>query len=232
MSLFAGGSAHGSMPNGAHLIMQDRLSTLGSFFLCDSEPNQDGFLIRYVSEGFLDLTHSAVMDNIGFRCGNLYGSTRMLQCKGELDDLANAIGYDPQKLISHVKWLWEYAFSRFSLLDDGSQFVIVPIRTKDGSYLVVEVLLTRLTHPDLGFKFVVCYAQVSDAISIAQLLDAVPGGDVGNHADLVQQRKAMLVKHMTDIGFDSGESVLFFQNKMLDVWWMMLHETGTVKFDS
>jgi len=76
-----------------YILMQDRLSTGGSFLLCDS--NARGFPIRYASQGFADLFGYYASECLGRKCGDLVAPKTMLDgpalhCLTQLCDLTGA----------------------------------------------------------------------------------------------------------------------------------------------
>ncbi|CAE8583153.1 unnamed protein product [Polarella glacialis] len=64
----------------AYLLLQDRLSTAGSFTICDNDFSDQGITIRSASPGFCDLFEYNAMESVGHRCCSFYGLFAVAKC--------------------------------------------------------------------------------------------------------------------------------------------------------
>jgi hypothetical protein len=215
-----------SMP---YILMQDRLSTGGSFILCDA--NATGFPIRYASQGFVDLFEYKASECLGKKCGDLVGGP----CIRDVTDL-EIQGHSKDSVITSVNFLTEYAANECRLMmenpDQTSAFALVLNRKKSGRLFVCELVMMAHRHPTLGWSYCVgLQRDVTDVVSISSLLDAVSSA---KYKELVEHTRKTMLDRVTSLGLRGTDAVLYLHEKASEMWQALMVQpwTSTSKLSS
>jgi len=193
----------------AHLFTQDRLSTEGSFVLCDG--NLKGFPISYASVGFVDLFGYSASECVGTSCGALTARPNIevaSQITGHSRELvAQAIDVQKSYITNNIAEI--YASDMFSC-------ALLLNCKKNGDMIVNEVVMFTIEHPTHGFKpyAVGLQKDVTHEVSIKQLLAITSLHEYGN---LIEERQASVKERMSKL--IAGKNVaVYLSEKVSDVW--------------
>jgi len=206
------------MQTAPYLLLQDRLSTIGSFIICDS--NARGFPMLYASQGFVDLFGYTAAECRGKSCGSLIAAPSIYHHDPELRGLASVSGMASQRVAESLDILTESTRKAVDLMIESREghmaYVQVVNRKKDGELFVCEVIMLVYTHAKLGWKFAVgLQADISDEVSVKDLLTSALTED---HLVLRESRRGAVNQQLArmDVGSDGlGE---YLHEKASEVW--------------
>jgi len=200
-----------------YILMQDRLSTGGSFLLCDS--NARGFPIRYASQGFADLFGYYASECLGRKCGDLVAPKTMLDgpalhCLTQLCDLTGA------EVQEGVQTLNEYIVEECQqmMAARGSKvgFAVVVNQKKDGTVFACEVVMIVYRHPVLGWSYTVGFQRdVTNEVPMKDLLLVALSRKC---KELMHSRQAQMEKRLEHLGIQGEDAVNYLHSKSADMW--------------
>jgi len=206
------------MQTAPYLLLQDRLSTIGSFIICDS--NARGFPMLYASQGFVDLFGYTAAECRGKSCGSLIAAPSIYHHDPELRGLASVSGMTSQRVAEGLDILTESTRKEVDLMMESRggyvAYVQVVNRKNDGEVFVCEVIMLVYTHPTLGWKFAVgLQTDISDEVSIKDLLTSALTGE---HLVLRKSRREIVNQQLArmDVGSDAIGEYLY--EKASEVW--------------
>jgi len=155
--------------------MQDRLSTRGSFILCDC--NAMGFPIRYASVGFCELFEYMASEIKGNKCGDLVAEKSIRANDPGLQHLAAEAGLSPEDTDRALKTITEHVNrecrSMVARPLELTGFGVVLNRTKTGRFKVIELAMVVCRHPTAGWLYSVgLQTDVTADISVRRLMRA------------------------------------------------------------
>jgi len=197
-------------------LLQDRLSTNGSFILCDAMA--EGFPIRHASRGFVDLFGYCPAECLGRKCGDLV--SRPSFCDGDVAAAAHAVGMSlsdaEAAVLVQTRFAAQEVRSMAKGTSDGPAFCLALNRTKDGHIFVNEILMFIMHHPVVGWPYSIgLQRDVSSSVSVGEMLRAV---DDEKLLALTASRRAVAEEHVQGLGMQADCAVEFFHNKALEMW--------------
>uniref|UniRef100_A0A7S0A6Y6 RRM domain-containing protein n=1 Tax=Pyrodinium bahamense TaxID=73915 RepID=A0A7S0A6Y6_9DINO len=199
----------------AYALMQDRLSTVGSFILCDGMA--DSFPIRYASRGFVELFGYTATECLGRPCGALVATsiTEAQVAKVSTDfGLSTA---DAQKAISvHTGQIIEECKNIMANPGEHISFSLVLNRTKTGNLFVCEVLMMAMEHPVVGWPYTIgLQRDVSDQVSVRELLQATSESAL---QELINRETGPVKDRIANLKLDTDMTREYFNSKSADMW--------------
>jgi len=200
----------------AFALLQDRLSTHGSFILCDAMA--DGFPIRHVSRGFVDLFGYRPAECLGKKCGHLVAGSSF---RGrDLAAAASSAGISVADAEAAVAVQTRIAAQEVTNMakgmSDGPAFCLALNRTKDGNLFVCEIVMFMMHHPDVGWPYSIgLQRDVSSSVSVGEMLRA---GDDEKLLVLAATHRAVVDKHVQCLNMQADFTVEYFHSKSLEMW--------------
>ncbi|CAE8638237.1 unnamed protein product, partial [Polarella glacialis] len=206
------------MPSWAFILLQDRLSTDGSFMLGDADVTHEGYVMRFVSPGFAELYGYLPSECVGLRCC----ACMALQTEDFLH-LAKTVDMELQMVKDSIHCIQAYVVQEAirEQTDSTPGFALLLERNKDGSLIVCEVMVSTQTHPANGWRYSLCLQTRSD-VSIIQILEAGLAG--GGYAELVRDRHERMIARLAASHIDVSAAHLYAEEKIMDVWAGMFAE--------
>mmetsp|Transcript_50491 Transcript_50491/g.130066 ORF Transcript_50491/g.130066 Transcript_50491/m.130066 type:complete len:905 (+) Transcript_50491:74-2788(+) len=199
-----------------YILMQDRLSTGGSFILCDA--NAQGFPIRYASQGFVDLFGYKAAECVGRRCGDLVAAP--IAKDPDMAGLGKGCGLSKADVAKGLDFLTEHAASEVrEMMANPAEhvaFALVLNRRKNQRVFVCELVMHAHQHPTFGWSY--CVGLQSDAtreVSIAKLLKAAVHG---GYEELVKGRRASMRQRVGRLGIGSDQAIRYLDEKAGEMW--------------
>jgi len=205
------------------MLVQDRLSTGGSFILCDALAV--GFPIRYASQGFVDLFGFKASECIGKKCGDLVGSPSIYAHDADLKALTAAHGVSHDMATEGLKAVTERAQEecRKMAADPTAHmgFALVVNRKSDGDLFVCEVLMQISHHTGTGWPYSVGFqSDITDDISVAELLKSAANGKLDA---LIASRNDAKNKHLENLCLKDKQVASYLNDKAEEMWYTLLN---------
>jgi len=200
----------------AFALLQDRLSTHGSFILCDAMA--DGFPIRHASRGFVDLFGYCPVECLGKKCGDLVGGPSFRGA--DLAAAAFSAGVtvaDAEAAVAVQTRIAAHEVRNMAKsMCDRPAFCLALNRTKNGTLFVCEIVMLMMHHPVVGWPYSIgLQRDVSSSVSVGEMLRA--GGDEKLLA-LTATHRAVVDKHVQCLNMQAGCTVEYFHNKSMEMW--------------
>jgi len=202
--------------------MQDRLSSGGSFLLCDCKAI--GFPIRYASMGFSDLFGYAPAECTGRKCGDLVAEAAIRAHDPELRALAAVAEMGAAEVDIALK-----AMTRFAAQDcrammaspnDGMGAALILNRSKKGKLKVIELVMLVCRHPRCGWPYSVgLQTDITKEVSVNTLLRALVDG---NYTALLRQQEPGLQGRLRTLDIRSADAQRYLDSKASEMWESLL----------
>jgi len=201
-----------------YILMQDRLSTGGSFILCDS--NAMGFPIRYASTGFCELFGYTAVECKGQKCGDLVAEPSIRANDPGLKDLAASTGLSPEAADEALAQMTKYAAKECKAMmahpTELTGFALVPNRAKNGKLKVVELAMVVCRHPNAGWLYTVgLQTDVSQEVPLQKLFGAMANG---TYADLVKAQEPAMKTRLRLLDLGGGVASQYLDVKATEMW--------------
>jgi hypothetical protein len=202
----------------AYIMMQDRLSTGGSFILCDG--NANGFPISYASAGFCDLFGYPAAECKGVKCGDLVADKSILANDPELERTAKIAGLSPEAVRAGLSLMTAYTGNECKqIMEEAGKvsFSLVLNRRKNGELFVNELVMMTHRYPSLGWSYFVGFQRdISGEIPLTQLLQAASSRQ--DYLALVHKRDVHVVEHVRRLGVQGDDAVQYLHEKASEAW--------------
>lgn len=207
-----------------YLMTQDRLSTGGSFTLCD--PRLETFPIMYASRGFVDLFGYDASECNGKKCGSLVGGQSILEHDPGYHNLAKSVGLSPKEVAASIvnltKHIAEEVNEMMAKPAERIGLAHVVNRKKDGTLFVCEVTMISHLHPTLCWPYAAgLQHDVTDQISVKGLLSAALHG---KHSSFSKSRGEGVNKFLSSMQIGSTLVVEYLNEKAGEIWQNYLFE--------
>jgi hypothetical protein len=207
-----------AMSTVSYIMMQDRLSTGGSFILCDG--NTFGFPIAYASAGFCDLFEYNAAECKGVKCGDLVAAKSIIANDPDLKHTSEFAGVTPEELRAGIDLMTAYTGNECKqIIDEAGKvsFSLVLNRRKGGALFVCELVMLMHRYPSLGWSYFVGFQRdISQDISVTQLLRAAQSQE--DYLSLVRQRDAHVTKHIKGLGVLGEDTLQYLHEKASEAW--------------
>lgn len=202
----------------AYIMMQDRLSTGGSFILCDG--NATGFPISYASAGFCDLFGYPAVECKGVKCGDLVAAKSIIDNDSALKNTSSLAGVSTESVRVGLDLMTAYTGKECKEIinDDGKvSFSVVLNRRKDGELFVNELVMMMHRYPSLGWSYFVGFQRdISNEISVSQLMHAAQSAE--DYLSLIRERDAHVAAHVARLGAQREDAVQYLNEKASEAW--------------
>lgn len=213
----------------AYALMQDRLSTVGSFILCDGMA--DGFPIRYASRGFVDLFGYNAAECLNKSCGALVAGATITA--SDVEGVSQQHGLTETTVREAMKVHTSQVIEECKniMADKGEHvgFSLVLNRTKRGHLFVCEVLMLAMEHPVVGWPYTIgLQRDVSEEVSVKELLEATTPEmlDV-----LIRRQEGPVKERIAGLQLNSADTNEYFNSKSMDMWEDMMRMVLAAKGD-
>mmetsp|Transcript_86185 Transcript_86185/g.257255 ORF Transcript_86185/g.257255 Transcript_86185/m.257255 type:complete len:381 (+) Transcript_86185:136-1278(+) len=213
----------------AYALMQDRLSTAGSFILCDGMA--EGFPIRYASRGFVDLFSYNAAECIGEKCGALVAAQSITStdiekasaaCGLSATDVRTAIGVHTEQIIQECRQIMAKKGQHIS-------FSLALNRTKTGRLFVCEILMLAMEHPVVGWPYTIgLQRDVTRQVSVKELLQATSREAL---AALIERQEGPVKERIESLRLNTDATNGYFHSKSVDMWEDMMRMVMASKGD-
>lgn len=208
-----------------YMLLQDRLSTKGSFILCDVQAN--GFPIRYASQGFLDLFKHSAKACQGVKCGALVGAPAILKTPKSMELCSAASDQNPEELESKFDVFTSYGAEECRLMMKTPEtkigFFLALNCTKGGEVIVCEIIMLVHEHPHFGWSYSLgIQTDVTSEISVAQLLSACTSRE--RYVELVTGREAKLSQKVLALGLKDSNTEEYLKEKAEEMWQALMFD--------
>lgn len=202
----------------AYILMQDRLSTGGSFILCDG--NAHGFPISFASPGFASLHGRTQAECRGVKCGTLVAGPLNVTPE-RLEWTSKATGLSPDECKRAHDIMTNYTSDQCRLImespDEAVSFALVLNRRKNGDLFVNELIMMLHQHPAFGWSyFVGLQRDASSEVSMTTLLKAAQSRDT--YEALCNSRQAQVHKRVAGLGAKASDAVQYLNEKACEAW--------------
>lgn len=210
-----------------YILMQDRLSTGGSFILCDC--NANGFPIRYASAGFCDLFEYSAVECKGQKCGDLVAEPSIRASDPSLAGLSSAAGLPAEEAGKALSLIGNFAAKECKAMmahpTQVTGFALVLNRTKTGALKVIELAMVVCRHPGAGWLYSVgLQTDVTDEVSLRQLF-AAAGAGAGAYAELVKAQEPAMQARLRLLDIRSGSANRYLDVKATEMWESLMLDT-------
>jgi len=205
-----------------YTLMQDRLSTGGSFLLCDCKAI--GFPIRYASMGFSDLFGYTPAECTGRKCGDLVAEAAIRAHDPELRALAAVAEMGAADVDIALKAMTRFAAQECRAMmaspNDGMGTALVLNRSKKGKLKVIELVMLVCRHPRCGWPYSVgLQTDITKEVSVSMLLRALFDG---NYTALLRQQEPGLQGRLRTLDIRSAEAQRYLDLKASEMWESLL----------
>lgn len=202
----------------SYIMLQDRLSTGGSFILCDG--SAQGFPIRYASAGFAELFGYTVAECTHVKCGDLVAGTT-LRAESSIKRAAEMANLAEEQIVAGIDLMTEYTGNECKLIMENPggkvSFSLVLNIRQDGFFFVNELIMLMHRHPVFGWPFFVgLQRNVNDDISPSELMRAATSSDKYN--ELIAAREMHVRDHVSNVGLDGKGAVQYLNDKACEAW--------------
>jgi len=202
-----------------YILMQDRLSTGGSFILCDA--GVDGFPIRYASQGFVDLFEFKASECLGKRCGDLVGKTEVSASDPAIVKAGRDCGFESEGIEQALTHMTAYAGGQCKKIAadplKSVGYALVLNRRKGGEIFVNELVMLMHRHPVFGWTYSVgLQSDATPKVSVKELLKAAYDPD--KYESLVQRHEVQLQGRLSGLGVQSDEAIRYLHEKAAEMW--------------
>lgn len=199
-----------------HMLVHDLLSTKHSLLLCDA--NVEGFLVRYATQGFVDLFGYSARECLGQKCGDLVGGPKILaEGIDQLREAAAEADLSFEEATSRIKFLTKYAGDemvktvRRTEPEDG--FALLLNRRQSGELFVCELVAHRHTSA-MGWPFLIgVQHDVTEAVPISMLLKAATPEKYAALMASKEENKKAVVSFLL-----SNDAQSYLDVKARDMW--------------
>jgi len=202
-----------------YIRTQDRLSTQGSFILCDMKTT--GFPIRYASQGFVDLFEYSAAECAGAKCGALVGAPSILEDPTSLAQAAATADMSLGAVQEVLGQLTGYAAgeckSMVAAPETRRSFALLVNRKKSGKLFVCELTMLVQRHPALGWSYSVgLQSDITREVSVGQLLRAQ--ASTGGYAKLIASREQAMQNQLEVLGMQQDDVIEYLNEKAGEMW--------------
>lgn len=206
------------MQNALYMLTQDRLSTVGTFNICDT--NAAGFPMLYASQGFVDLFGYTAAECTGRPCGSLVAAPSIRKHDPELRGCADSVGMAPQDVAEGLAILTHHTRNEVDLMmecpDEYAAHVQVVNRKKSGDIFVCEVIMLAYSHPTCGWKFTVgLQRDITDEISVRSLLKHALNGE---YIALHNSRQGVVNELLASLNIGTDVVSWYLEEKAKEGW--------------
>lgn len=213
----------------AFALMQDRLSTEGSFILCDAMA--EGFPIRYASRGFVELFGYNKMECNGKKCGVLVGGPSITA--HDFAVVAKTNGLSPDEVKEANDFLNNRARAECEAMmakpGERMGFILALNRKKSGQLFVCEVLMFVMEHPVVGWPYSIgLQRDVTAEVPVGTLLLAA---SEARFPALARSREAPARERVATLRMEEGPTREFFHSKSLEMWEEMMRMVSEAQGD-
>jgi len=201
-----------------YMLMQDRLSTAGTFNICDT--NAAGFPMLYASQGFVDLFGYTAAECTGKPCGSLVAAPSIRKHDPELRGCADSVGMAPQDVAEGLAILTRHTRNEVDLLmecpGEYAAHVQVLNRKKSGHIFVCEVIMLAYSHPTCGWKFTVgLQRDITDEVSVRSLLTRALDGE---YIALYNSRQGAVNELLATLNIGTDVVSRYLEEKAREGW--------------
>lgn len=216
------------LQHSSYILVQDRLSTGGSFILCDA--NGRGFPMRYASQGFVELFGHNAAECMGMKCGDLVTNNFDME---KIAGLAN--GLTMEQVHQSSSFVKQHAGEQCQAMmanPHGAQgFSLVLNRTKDNEYLVIELVMFVHMHPAFGWAYTVgIQTDITPEVPVGLLLQLAQ--DRTSYETFLQGREELLQQRLGHLALGDDTTMQYLHEKAGDMWRYMMQGVTSTKPDS
>mmetsp|Transcript_33491 Transcript_33491/g.71784 ORF Transcript_33491/g.71784 Transcript_33491/m.71784 type:complete len:416 (+) Transcript_33491:448-1695(+) len=211
------------METAPFILMQDRLSSRGSFILCDA--NATGFPIRYASAGFCDLFEFSAVECRGQKCGDLVAD-KALHAPDFVERIAKEVSMSVEEVNKGLKAINDHVCQECRAMmqcpTTVTGYSVVLNRTKSGALKVIDLAMMVCRHPQAGWLYTVgLQTDITESISVKTLLSAAAKGQ---HGALVRDQEPNMRKRVQHIGAEGPVARGYLDSKASEMWESLMLE--------
>lgn len=189
-------------------------SPQGVFILCD---NTDGFPMRYISQGFVNLFGYSREECIGKRCGRLVGGPSIKGDATAVASISESSGLSKTEVMAGIDKLTAHAGEQCRLMMESPKdrvgFSLLLNRKKNGAIFVCECLTLVLNRPELGWSYSIgMQRDVSHEVSTCGLLKALA---TGGYEDILRVRREEVKSRLKRVAVGGDKVVQYVYNTAL-----------------